>query len=82
MNAGRRVASFYLLVASIVSLLVTDCAYNYALLVGSFHHQLIYDAGWIAYVVFWGAAALHPSMRLLEEPVEGGTRLTGSACFS
>jgi diguanylate cyclase (GGDEF)-like protein/PAS domain S-box-containing protein len=75
-NAGKRVASFYLLVASIVSLLVTDCAYNYALLVGSFHHQLIYDAGWIAYLVLWGAAALHPSMRLLEEPVEGGTRLT------
>ena len=75
-NAGRRVPSFYLLVASIVLLLLTDCAYNYALLVGSFHHQLIYDAGWIAYLVFWGAAALHPSMRLLEEPVAGGTRLT------
>ena len=75
-NAGRHVPSFYLLVASIVSLLATDCAYNYALLVGSFNHQLIYDAGWIAYLVFWGAAALHPSMRLLEEPVEGGTRLT------
>ena len=26
--------------------------------------------------MFWGAAALHPSMRRLEEPVEGGTRLT------
>jgi diguanylate cyclase (GGDEF)-like protein/PAS domain S-box-containing protein len=75
-NAERRVPSFYLLVASIVSLLVTDCAYNYALLVGSFHHQLIYDAGWIAYLVLWGAAALHPSMRRLEEPVEGATRLT------
>jgi diguanylate cyclase (GGDEF)-like protein/PAS domain S-box-containing protein len=75
-NAGRRVPAFYLLVASIVSLLATDCAYNYALLVGSFNHQLIYDAGWIAYLVLWGAAALHPSMRLLEEPVQSGTRLT------
>ena len=75
-NAGRRVPAFYLLVASIVSLLMTDCAYNYALLVGSFNHQLIYDAGWIAYLVLWGAAALHPSMRRLEEPVQAGTRLT------
>jgi len=75
-DAGRRVASFYLLVASIVSLLATDCAYNYALLVGTFHHQLVYDVGWIAYLVLWGAAALHPSMRKLEEPVEANVRLT------
>ena len=75
-DAGRRVPSFYLLVASIVSLLATDCAYNYALLVGSFHHQLVYDIGWIAYLVLWGAAALHPSMRRLEEPVDANVRLT------
>ena len=58
--------------ASIVSLLATDCAYNYALLVDGYHHQLTYDIGWIAYLVFWGCAALHPSMRTLEEP--GQTR--------
>ena len=75
-NSGRRVPAFYLLVASIVSLLATDCAYNYALLVGTFNHQLVYDVGWIAYLVLWGAAALHPSMRALEEPVEPVTRLT------
>ena len=75
-DAGRRVPAFYLLVASIVSLLATDCAYNYALLVGSFHHQLVYDIGWIAYLVLWGAAALHPSMRTLEEPVDAEVRLT------
>jgi diguanylate cyclase (GGDEF)-like protein/PAS domain S-box-containing protein len=75
-NAGKRVPAFYLLVASIISLLITDCAYNYALLVGSYHHQLIYDVGWIAYLVLWGAAALHPSMRSLEEPVEADPRLT------
>jgi diguanylate cyclase (GGDEF)-like protein/PAS domain S-box-containing protein len=75
-NAGRRMPAFNLLVASIVSLLATDCAYNYALLVGTYNHQLIYDVGWIAYLVLWGAAALHPSMRRLEEPVEAETRLT------
>jgi diguanylate cyclase (GGDEF)-like protein/PAS domain S-box-containing protein len=75
-NVGRRVPAFYLLVAGIVALLATDCAYNYALLVGTFHHQLIYDAGWIAYLALWGAAALHPSMRLLEEPVQSATQLS------
>ncbi|HVN62934.1 MAG TPA: EAL domain-containing protein [Gaiellaceae bacterium] len=75
-NAGRRVPAFYLLVASIVSLLATDCAYNYAILKGTYHHQLVYDIGWIAYLVLWGAAALHPSMRSLEEPVDEYTRLT------
>jgi hypothetical protein len=61
-NAGRRVPAFYLLVASIVSLLATDCAYNYALLKGTYNHQLVYDIGWIAYLAF--CAALHP-MRML-----------------
>ncbi len=67
---------FYLLVAGIVSLLATDCAYNYALLKGTYNHQLVYDIGWIAYLALWGAAALHPSMRMLEQPVDGYTRLT------
>ena len=60
-----------------LALLATDCAYNYALLHGTYHHQVIYDAGWLAYIVLWGAAALHPSMRRLEEPSqESRTRLT------
>jgi diguanylate cyclase (GGDEF)-like protein/PAS domain S-box-containing protein len=74
---GRRTTSFYLLAASTVALLATDCAYNYALLAGTYNHQLIYDVGWIAYLVLWGAAALHPSMRQLEEPTPGArVRLT------
>ena len=67
-DAGRRTPAFFLLAGSIVAVLATDSAYNYALLVGAFHHQLIYDAGWIAYLVLWGAAALHPSMHGLDEP--------------
>jgi diguanylate cyclase (GGDEF)-like protein/PAS domain S-box-containing protein len=76
-DQGKRAASFYLLVASIVSLLVTDSAYGYALLNDAYNHQLSFDIGWIAYYLLWGAAALHPSMRTLEEPAhERGTRLT------
>jgi diguanylate cyclase (GGDEF)-like protein/PAS domain S-box-containing protein len=76
-DAGKRAPAFYLLTGSIVALLVTDCAYNYALLKNAYDHQLVYDVGWIAYLVLWGAAALHPSMRTLEEPaVESRNRLT------
>ena len=76
-QSGKKPAAFYLLSASTIALLATDCAYNYALLHGTYHHQTIYDAGWIAYLVLWGAAALHPSMRELEQPaVKMRPRLT------
>ena len=88
-DAGRRVPSFYLLAGSIVCLLATDSAYDYALLKNTYTHQLIYDAGWIAFYILWGSAALHPSMRELERPpATAGGRLTplrlgllGGACL-
>jgi diguanylate cyclase (GGDEF)-like protein/PAS domain S-box-containing protein len=88
-DAGKRTPAFWFLVSSIVCLMATDSAYNYALLKNTYNHQLIYDAGWILYYLLWGAAALHPSMRSLEEGApELGTRLTplrltllGSACL-
>jgi diguanylate cyclase (GGDEF)-like protein/PAS domain S-box-containing protein len=76
-DTGKRVPAFFLLVGSIVALLTTDSAYNLALLKGTYNHQLIYDVGWILYYLLWGAAALHPSMRTLEEPSQDmRTRLT------
>ncbi len=76
-DTGKRAPAFYLLTGSIVCLLTVDSAYDYALLKGTYNHQLIYDVGWIAYYVLWGAAALHPSMRTLEEPaVDARNRLT------
>ena len=88
-DGGRRTPAFWLLTSSIVCLLATDSAYNLALLKGTFNYQLSYDAGWILYYLLWGAAALHPSMRSLEEPAEDSrTRLTplrlmllGGACL-
>jgi diguanylate cyclase (GGDEF)-like protein/PAS domain S-box-containing protein len=68
MDTGRRKGAFYLLSASISSLLVTDFIYGLMLLHGTYHHQLSLDVGWIGFYVLWGAAALHPSMRELEEP--------------
>jgi diguanylate cyclase (GGDEF)-like protein/PAS domain S-box-containing protein len=89
-DAGKRAPAFYLLAGSIVCLLATDSAYNLAILKDTYSHsQLIYDLGWMAYYVLWGAAALHPSMRVLEEPTTGARpRLTtqrlallGAACL-
>jgi diguanylate cyclase (GGDEF)-like protein/PAS domain S-box-containing protein len=89
-DTGKRAASFYLLSGSIVCLLVTDSAYNLAILKDTYSHsQLIYDLGWMLYYVLWGAAALHPSMRVLEEPAaDARPRLTwvrlallGAACL-
>jgi diguanylate cyclase (GGDEF)-like protein/PAS domain S-box-containing protein len=62
-DGGRRRGSFFLLAASIGALLTTDAAYGYALLDGTYNHQLVYDVGWLVYYLLWGAAALHPSMR-------------------
>jgi len=76
-DSGKRAPAFYLLIASIVSLLAVDSAYTYALLTDAYNHQLSFDVGWIAYYLLWGAAALHPSMRTLEEPaLEYRPRLT------
>ncbi len=76
-DTGKRAPAFYLLVGSIVSLLAVDSAYTFALLTDAYNHQLSYDVGWIAYYLLWGAAALHPSMRTLEEPaLDSRTRLT------
>ncbi len=76
-DRGKRAPAFYLLIGSIVCLLAVDSAYGIALLTDSYDHQLSYDVGWIAYYLLWGAAALHPSMRTLEEPaIDSRTRLT------
>ena len=76
-DAGRRAPAFFLIVASIVALLATDFVYGLTTLNGTYTGQLWLDGGWIAFYVLWGAAALHPSMRELEQPApERDTRLT------
>jgi hypothetical protein len=67
-DAGRRAPAFYLMAFTIVTLLVTDFVYGVLTLRGDFHFQVPLDVGWITFYVLWGAAALHPSMRTLEEP--------------
>jgi diguanylate cyclase (GGDEF)-like protein/PAS domain S-box-containing protein len=68
LDGGQRRLSFHLMSASIVCLLVTDFVYGLMLLQGTYDHQLWLDAGWIAFYLLWGAAALHPSMSNLDKP--------------
>ena len=69
LDSGPRRPAFNLLIASIVSLLVTDFVYGVLTLDNTFDHQLWLDVGWIAFLLLWGAASLHPSMVELEEPI-------------
>src|SRR4051794_17934096 len=73
--AGHRRPAFHLLSASIVALLATDFVYGLMTLNGTYDHQLWLDAGWIAFYLAWGAAALHPSMPDIERPVVAEDRV-------
>ena len=66
-DAGKRRPAFYLLIASIITLLSTDFVYGIFTLNNTYDHQLWMDAGWIFFYLLWGAAALHPSMHELSE---------------
>jgi len=62
---GRRPVAFWLLAGSLVPLLASDAMYGYLNLAGTWHEHNPVDVGWMAFYIGWGAAALHPSMRLL-----------------
>jgi PAS domain S-box-containing protein len=66
LGAGRREVSFYLLLASALFLLVTDTWYS-LVLIGAPDPGPFLDIGWACFYILWGAAALHPSMRSMEE---------------
>jgi len=76
-DGGKRRPAFYLLIAGIVSMLVTDDTYGVLTLHNAYDHQLWLDAGWMFFYLFWGAAALHPSMQELSDvEVDREPRLT------
>ena len=67
MDSGPRSPSFYLIGLGIVSLLATDSVYGYIELHSGYGQGGLLDAGWLAYYLLWGAAALLPGMRRLDE---------------
>jgi PAS domain-containing protein len=67
MGSGTRSPSFYLIGLGIVSLLATDSVYGYIELHSGYGQGGLLDAGWLAYYLLWGTAALLPGMRRLDE---------------
>ncbi|MGH2943734.1 MAG: hypothetical protein ACRDLN_13275, partial [Solirubrobacteraceae bacterium] len=67
-GAGRRGLSFALLALGLCALLATDSVYGWLLVHGGYATGGLLDGGWIAFYALLGAAALHPSMRLMSEP--------------
>ncbi|HET9248904.1 MAG TPA: hypothetical protein VFP13_03030, partial [Actinomycetota bacterium] len=67
-GGGQRAASFFLMAGAATSLFVTDFAYSYLSVQGIVYNQSGYlEAGWAAFYILWGAAALHGSMRILSK---------------
>jgi two-component system cell cycle response regulator len=68
LGGGARTASFGLLTASIVALLAADTSYAVLDLLGFDQFDSPLDAVWMISYALLGAAALHPSMRHIDEP--------------
>ncbi len=64
-----RARSLQLLTLGSLGLLGSDVAFGVAQLYGSFHIGTVIDSGWAVFYAAWGAAALHPSMTELTQPV-------------
>ena len=65
-GGGQRAASFFLMAGAATALFLTDFAYSYLSVQGVVYDQSGYlEAGWAAFYILWGAAALHSSMKVL-----------------
>jgi diguanylate cyclase (GGDEF)-like protein/PAS domain S-box-containing protein len=67
-KAGRT-RSVQFLALGLVAVLLSDTAYTTVQLHSTFHAGTIIDLGWALFYASFGAAALHPSMSRLTEPV-------------
>jgi PAS domain S-box-containing protein len=64
---GTRSPAFYLMVSSVAVLFITDSIYGWIVLHGGYDNTTGFlEGGWGLFYLLWGAAALHPSMRLFD----------------
>jgi diguanylate cyclase (GGDEF)-like protein/PAS domain S-box-containing protein len=68
-GSARSSRCVQLLTLGAVACLLSDVAFGMMQLHGSFHNGTLVDLGWAVFYAAWGAAALHPSMARLTEPV-------------
>ena len=64
-----RTRSIQLLTIGSLGLLASDVTFGLLQLYGSFRPGTAADLGWAVFYAAWGAAALHPSMTRLTEPI-------------
>ncbi len=64
-----RARSVQLLTLGIIGALISDTAYGLIELHGEFHNGTVVDLGWAVFYSACGAAALHPTMAGLAQPV-------------
>ncbi|HEY6608376.1 MAG TPA: GGDEF domain-containing protein, partial [Candidatus Limnocylindria bacterium] len=67
---GRRGVALNLILLALISLLLSDIPYAVMTVAGGYETGHIVELGWLAASVLWGAAALHPSMAHVADPVE------------
>jgi diguanylate cyclase (GGDEF)-like protein/PAS domain S-box-containing protein len=68
-GSRRSEPAFALLLAAAAALLLSDGIYSVKLLEGGYSITGVMACGWAVFFTLLGTAALHPSMRLLSEPV-------------
>ena len=64
---GSRCVQF--LTVGALGMLISDVSYDLIQLHGTFHNGTPVDLGWVVFYAGWGAAALHPTMTDLTQPV-------------
>ena len=75
-GGGRRGPAYYMMIAGIAALVVTDSIYGWISLHGMYDPGDPLDGGWILYYLLLGAAALHPSMRSVSDSTVPNVKLT------
>jgi len=73
-SAGRSMALYFISIA-VCATMAADVIYAELVLRGLYHRGNAIDALWLLWYAFWGAAALHPSMRTLAAPAQEQPRL-------
>jgi len=68
-GSRRTEPAFALLLAAAIALLISDGVYGVRMLEGGYSIAGVLASGWAVFFTLLGTAALHPSMRLLSEPV-------------
>jgi diguanylate cyclase (GGDEF)-like protein/PAS domain S-box-containing protein len=77
-GGGKKNQAFFFLLAAVIALFVTDAIYGWAGLHGGYDNQTGFlEGGWAAFYLLFGAAALHPAVRLFSDrSTETKTRLS------